>query len=443
MNKRDIINFLFIISFPVYGLGSYAAAVGSPSVGYMISIIPHLLIVVFYTVDVLCKREITVRVNAVYYLMLIFLVSTIISLVIALMKGLPEDNLAQTITKSIRIIVPFHAFLFFVLYNDDYENKIPLLCLISLSILLLINIAGYFGLGLTNATHYLEGRLNFPFMDGVYDGANLVAIINLLLLYYIVRSWDRPLTALFLITYFIVNLALFYKINSRLTMLIFICIFLLAVFRIVRARGLFALSLLTIPILLSSRLLIYDILRLPALSTIMKRIDIEDVTTYNGRYYLWRDAVDWLLEDRRGLLLGNGYKGHYFLDIISDVNKLWNIDPRDAQHMHLHSTSLEILICQGVVIFILFSFIFYRVYVFYKTRHRENAGTGPFFPVVLFLMFILQVDTFLYLDGMGFILFSLMASAPAVMSHVVERGHGATPSSAPKPYSVISQNSKI
>jgi hypothetical protein len=443
MNKRDIINFLFIISFPVYGLGSYAAAVGSPSVGFVISIIPHLLIVIFYSVDVLCKKEITVRINTVYYLMLIFIASTIISLVIALMKGLPDDNLAQTITKSIRVIVPFHAFLFFVLYNEDHENKIPQLCLISLSILLLINMAGYFGLGLTNATHYLEGRLNFPFLDGVYDGANLIAVINLLLLYYIVRSWDRPLTALFLISYFMVNLVLFYKINSRLTMLIFIVIFLLTVFRMVRARGVFALSLLTLPILLSSRLLIYDILKLPALSAVVQRVDIEDVTTYNGRYYLWRDAMDWLLEDRRGFLLGNGYKGHYFLDIISDVNKLWNVDPRDAQHMHLHSTSLEILISQGALMLIVFCFIFYRVYVFYKTRHRENAGTGPFFPVVLFLLFIMQVDTFLYLDGMGFILFSLMASAPAVMSHVVERNHESEHSSTRKSYSIISQSGKI
>jgi hypothetical protein len=36
MHKYQIINLLFLISFPVYGAGAYVAAKLSPSVGYVV-----------------------------------------------------------------------------------------------------------------------------------------------------------------------------------------------------------------------------------------------------------------------------------------------------------------------------------------------------------------------------------------------------------------------
>src|SRR6187402_2780905 len=98
MYKRDIINFLFIISFPVYGIGTYVSALYSPSAGYIISILPHLLIILFYFIDILYSREFEVRINMNYYLMLVFLLSSITSFFIALDKGLPEATLLLTIS---------------------------------------------------------------------------------------------------------------------------------------------------------------------------------------------------------------------------------------------------------------------------------------------------------------------------------------------------------
>ena len=309
MYKRDIINFLFIVSFPVYGIGTYISAISSPSAGYLVSISPHLLIILFYVIDLLYQGEYSVRLNRYYIFMLFFVLSAAASLFIALNKGLPEATLLLTITKSILLIVPFQSFIFVILYNDKRVSILKL-TVISLSALLAINLIGFFGLGLSNGTHSLEGRVNFPFLEGIYSGASLLAIINLILLHYLQRSWNAPVRFMSLGAYFIFNLALFFAINSRLIILVFVLVMGFCLLGIVRVKGLYLLSLFTIPILLGSGLLIYEILQLPGFSSVMQRVDVEDVTTFNGRAFLWRDAMDWLLLDREGFLLGNGYKGH-------------------------------------------------------------------------------------------------------------------------------------
>jgi hypothetical protein len=126
--------------------------------------------------------------------------------------------------------------------------------------------------------------------------------------------------------------------------------------------------------------------------------------------------MDWLLYDQRGLLLGNGHKGHYFLGLISDVAKLWN--EKDVHHMHLHSTSMEILISQGVIFFLLFAFLFYLVFNRYRKDHQLKTEEGAFFPVIVFLLFLLQVDNFLYVDALGFVIFSLLVSRVAITEKV-------------------------
>jgi O-antigen ligase len=126
--------------------------------------------------------------------------------------------------------------------------------------------------------------------------------------------------------------------------------------------------------------------------------------------------MNWLTDDQRGIFLGNGYKGHYFLDLISDVAKLWNSDVRDYHHMHLHSSSFEILVCQGIVGFVIFMILFYRMYAYYKKKYRSGDEQGIFFAVGVFLLFILQVDTFVYLESLGSVIFSLLLSN-ALITH--------------------------
>ncbi len=344
--------------------------------------------------------------------MLLFVLSSAGSLFIALNKGLPEATTILTFTKSLLIIIPFHAFLIVVLYNNTTREKLLQVLIISLSLLLAINLVGYFALGLANETHSLEGRLNFPFLGGFYSGASLLAIINLLLLYYLKRHWTDPIRFASLSAYFLFNLGLFFLINSRLTILVYVLVMSLYLLGIARMRGIYLLSLFTIPMLLGSALPIYKILQLPGLSSMMQRVDIEDVTTFNGRAFLWQDAMNWLLDDRQGWIWGNGYKGHYFLGLIDDVAKMWN--EKDVFHMHLHSTSMEILVSQGIVFFIIFCIILYGIYQYFKQMSKDGRSEGAFFPVVIFFLFILQIDTFLYLDALGFVIFSFMVAIIAI-----------------------------
>jgi hypothetical protein len=124
--------------------------------------------------------------------------------------------------------------------------------------------------------------------------------------------------------------------------------------------------------------------------------------------------MTWLTEDQRGIFWGNGYKGHYFLDLISDVAKLWNADVKDYHHMHLHSSSFEILVCQGIFGYAIFMFLFYRVYIYYKGKYQAGDPEGVFFAVMVFLMFIMQVDIFVYLESTGMVILSLLMATVMV-----------------------------
>jgi hypothetical protein len=410
MYKKDVINFLFVAGFPVYGIGSYVAA-SRPSIGYAVAFLPYILIIVFYCVDLLYKREFEIRVGATYLLMLTFLASSVASLFIALNKGLPESSLTMTMARSLLIVVPFHSFLVVSLYNND-GNAISRLVLVGLSLLVAINLAGFFGLGLVNVTHSIEGRLSFPFIDGFYSGAALLAIINLMLVHHLRKLWRSPIPFTLLCAYFLLNLVFIHLINSRLTTLIFLVVLLLIFLNALRVKGVFTVSLLTLPILLSSGLILYEILQSPALAMIMQRVDIEDVTTFHGRSYIWQDVFDWVWGDRRGIVFGNGYKGHYFLDLIADVVKLWNAE--EGYYLHLHSTSLEILVSQGLIIFVFYCILLYRTYSFYRARNRQGEEEGSLLAVVIFLLFMMQVDVFVYLDGLGALIVAWLVSRAAI-----------------------------
>src|SRR5260221_4805157 len=411
LGKRHIINFLFVASFPLFGIGMYIAATRSPSGGYIFCISAHLTILLFYPIDILYKKAFQPRINGYYFLSWAYLLTCIVSVFRALYGGLPEDNLAITIVKSIVFVAPVNAFIIVVLYNDNMMERITRLTFLSLSILLLINLFGFFVLKLSNELHSIEGRLNFPFLDGFYSGACVITILNLMLIYYMTRTQSDPFRLAYLAAYFILNLVLLNLINSRLNILIFLFVASLLSFRVIeKIKGLFVTSLFTVPILLSSGLILYQILTLPVFVTILKRVDIQDVMTFNGRSFIWNNVLSWITDDQRGIFWGNGFKGHYFLDLISDVAKLWNSDVKDYHHMHLHSSSFEILVCQGIFGYGLFLVLCHRIYSYYKQKYQAGDPDGVFFAFPFFLVFILKVYFFVIFGKSGIVIFSLLLS---------------------------------
>lgn len=411
--KKDIINFLFTITFPLYGFGNYISATKSPSAGFIVSVSACLAILVFYLIDFLYRREFRFQINVIFFLVSVLIASNIVSLVRALLKDLPEETWYMTTTKSIMLVAPFMSFVVVTLYNGTQTERVAKLLFTSLSILLFINLVGFYVLGLSNETHSIENRLNFPFLDGFYSGAGILSIINLMIIFYLFRLHADPLRFTALLAYFGVNLYLLFLINSRIAILMFLMVACLLVFKVLdKVRGMFLVSLFTVPILLVSGTLVYEVLKQPVFVSMIKRVDIEDITTFNGRSYIWEDVMHWLLYDQRGLLLGNGYKGHYFLDLISDVAKRWN--EKEFHHMHLHSSSFEMLTCQGIAGFSIYMFLFYKLVRHFRRAYQQGSDLGIFFAVSVFLLFILQVDTFVYLEGSGFVILSVLLALMAV-----------------------------
>src|SRR5258706_16205185 len=138
LGKRDIINFLFVASFPLFGIGTFIAATKSPSGGYIFCISAHLTIILFYLIDILYKKEFQPRINGYYFLSWAYLLTCIVSVFRALYGGLPKDNLPIIIFKSILFLAPGNAFIIAFLYNDNMIVRITRFSFLCLSLLLLI-----------------------------------------------------------------------------------------------------------------------------------------------------------------------------------------------------------------------------------------------------------------------------------------------------------------
>jgi hypothetical protein len=410
MYKRDIINFLFLISFSMYGIGSYIGASKSPSIGYLISATPFLLINVFYLLDILYKGKVGSKVNGIYYLVLLYLLSGVASLVISLNKGLPDITVFTVFGRSLLVLLPFPAFVVVYKYNRrSKEDLIPKLTLISLSAFFLVNLFGYYVLGLTNQGHNLEGRVNLPFFGGLYSAASMLVMMNLMLVWYMRKVWwTNPVRMFGYTVYFAINSLLVYQINSRLSMMIFVGVLLLIFFGGIRSSLVYWSSLFMIPLLLNLSLLVYQILTLPIFESVMQRVDFENVTTFSGRAYLWEIGLDWIVNDQRGLILGNGYQGQYFLGNLREIAMLWN--PKTPEKIHFHSSSLEVMVNQGLIGIGLFMTILYKLFMRYREKYTRNRLDGIFFFVLVYLMFDLQVSSFVYLDGLGSVIFALLAA---------------------------------
>ncbi len=405
LQKSDIINFLYVLSFPVYGLGLYVSGNISPSIGYLMSMSVFLLIVFFYFVDVLYKKEFTIRLNFVYVLMALYLLSLAVSQFVGLSRHSLNATTEITYIKVILLILPFHAFIAVFLYNESNTNRLVQLTFKSLSYLLVINMIG-FAMGLTNGVHNIGGRVNFPFLDGIYSGACLLAILCLMIFHYMKKYLDDPVRFTGLLLYFIISLVLLYFVNSRLTNMIFLIVFLMFVFKVSRGfKLIYFIALFTIPLLLNLGMLLYQLLSLPVFTFIMKRVNVSEVTTFNGRAFVWQRAVDWLLYDHSGLIFGNGTNGQYYLHLMPDIAKLWGVA---EQSSHLHSTILTALVDQGLVGYLLLVVSFYHMFNYYRIKYQTGDNEGVYFSVVVFLLIVMQIDSFVSGESLGAVLFSFL-----------------------------------
>lgn len=420
MYKRDFINLVFVISFSMYGVGNYVSASVSPSIGYAISATPYLVLLVFYALDALYGGRVRLKVDALYGYMLLFIVSGAASLFVALHKGLPDFTLFTAFGRSLLVLVPFHAFLVVYAYNDrSPEDHIPKLIFRALTIYLVVNLFGYYGLGLTNQGHSLEGRVNLPFFGGLYSGASMLVIMNLMIAYYMRKVWwTNPVRMSGYILFFAINCFFLYQINSRLSLMIFVLVLLLMFFRGIRSSVVYWSSIFMVPLLLNLSLIVYQVLTLPVFESVMQRVDFDNVTTFSGRSFVWEIGLDWIVDDQRGFVLGNGYQGQYFLGNLREIAMLWN--PKAPDKLHFHSTSLEVFVNQGLVGIALFMLVWYKIFVRYREKYAKASPDGILFLVVVYLLFDLQVSSFVYLDGLGSIILSLLVAGVTVKKKAPE-----------------------
>jgi ABC-type multidrug transport system fused ATPase/permease subunit len=407
--KRDIINFLFVTSFTIFGIGNYIVDARSPSVGLVIASFPYVAIIGFFVVDMLYRKSFPLRVKGnVYFLMLLFLLSTVASIFISLFRGYPTLSFNVAVGNAIAILTPFHAFLIVAWYNrNEPDGTFIRLMVTGLLIMLAVNVVGYAG-GLSNQGHHMEGRLNLPFFGGLYAASSLMIFMNILFIRQIKRNVIRVTQWWWKIPVIMCNLFMIYLINSRLTMMLFLMVLGLMFFNIVRSRVVYWVSLFTIPIVLSLRLLVYEIVSSSFFAGIMQRVDFEDVTSFNGRAYIWGIGMNWLLVDQRGLLFGNGMGGQYFIGLLEFYARLFSGGKSDL--LHFHSSSLEIVVNQGLFGFFLYAALLYHVFMFFRNKYVNNEPDGDVYPSIVFLLFLLQIDTFVYMTGLGAILLAALVA---------------------------------
>jgi hypothetical protein len=179
-----------------------------------------------------------------------------------------------------------------------------------------------------------------------------------------------------------------------------------------RFAYLFLFSFFTLPLLLNTGKLIYQILSLPVFVSLLQRVDMFDIMTFNGRSLLWENVFDWMWFDQRGFIFGNGFQGHYFLGIEYDVAKLFGI--KDLDSLHLHSAVLEIIVNQGIVGIILVMAVFFKTCLYFKKLYEQQANDGAFYYVLVFMMLLLHVDMLQYMDNLGSTVFSLLVARTVV-----------------------------
>lgn len=409
LSKRKLINNLFLVGFAFYGMGMYRAYKANLSAGLVICMMPFLLILLIHGIDLIYHRRQRVRFTSTYWLGLLYLISLSGAQWMAFARGFPGFNWMNTTVETLLFLVPFHAGLVVQLRNrDDPEFDFAGFILKSLMLLMVVNLLGY-AAGLRNLIHGFEGRMNLPFLRTLYDASHILSVVNLMLLFHFKDLVRKPFAFLGVAALYLVNMAIMVNVNSRLSLLVFLILTLLFVLRIIRTvRFLYTISLFTMPLLMSLALLIYEILTLPIFASIMVRVDKEDVTTFNSRTHIWEAAWNWFLSDRRGFLFGNGYNGQYWLDMMEEIAVMFETSA--AYLVHMHSTFLQVVMGQGVAGYVLLCILVWQAYSYFRKRYLMNAIEAPLFGAVVYLMFIWQIDIFMYGMDIGHLLFFLILS---------------------------------
>lgn len=409
IRKSQLVSALFVLGFPLFGLGSYYGLKSGISKGMMISSAAFVAIVVFHLIDALYRRRIGRSLTGTWWLCMAYIGTLTISMFVAMRHGIPGVQTGNALLSCMLFLAPFNAAVVVLHHNTGVERfRFSDLLFFGLGALIAINVLGYLA-GIKAVGHSFEGRANFPFIRGIYTGSHVLAVWSLMLLLRMLRSLQRPAALALGVLGLVVSLSFMIQINSRLSILVFLLLMILFVTKAIKAvRGLYTISLFTMPLLLSSSLLVYQVLSLPVFARIMQRVSVEDVTTFNGRSYIWNAVGDWALNDRTGLLLGNGYKGHYALGMLDFVAVLWN-EPR-AYNLHTHATITEVAVAQGLVGVVLLYMIFWRGFKYYRSQYLEGTAMAPLFGGFAYLLFIWQLDIFCYGVEIGHaILFCMMA----------------------------------
>ena len=420
ISKIKLVNTLFLLTFPFYGLGTYVTFKTNFSAGVILSVLPSILILLVYGLDLLYRGKVTPMVNRVYAVGMLFITSLVISMWVAYGKNFPGLNPLNTTSLSVMFLVPFNAAVVVQVYNRANEDfDFSWLLLKSLSFFILLNLIGYAG-GLRNLVHGFEGRINLPFMRGIYDASHVMSVINLMLIFYLRDFVRKPFRFIVLGALFMVNMAVMMNINSRLSFMIFVVLISLFLFKFMKViRGLYTISLFTMPLMMSFALLIYQILSLPFFVAILQRVDKEDVTTFNGRTYIWNSMADWAMYDRTGWLFGLGYRGQYELRMLDFLAVLWGEE--HSFNFHLHSSFLEITMDQGVVGLVLFYLCVWYGFSYYRKHYVAGSLEGPLFAGIVYLMFIWQIDIFCYGIDLGNPIFFSMLSLAAIDPRFITR----------------------
>ena len=420
ISKTKLVNTLFLLGFPCYGIGTYMSFKGNYSVGVISAVSPFILILLFYFVDLIYRGRIQPMVNRVYWMGMAFIASLMFSMWVAYSKHLVGLNPINTTSQCIMFLVPFNAAVVVHVYNranDDFDFS--KLIFNGLSLLIGVNVLGY-AAGLRNLVHGFPGRINMPFMGGIYDASHLMSILCIMLLFYIRDFTRKPFQFFLFAGFYMVNMYVMMNINSRLSMIIFFVMTLLFITKAIRTlRGLYAISLFTMPLMMSFTQLIYIILTQPFFVAIVHRVSKEDVTTFNGRTHIWERIAKWAFEDRRGIVFGNGYHGQYTFHMLDFVSKKWS--GHGSATLHLHSTFLETLMDQGLVGLFLLYGLFWYGYTYYRNQYLTNSQLAPLFGALVYLMFIWQIDIFCYGTDIGYPIVFCLLSAVAIDPKYITR----------------------
>jgi len=420
INKAKLVNTLFLLGFPVYGLGSYMMFLPSFtwSSGLLFTTLPFVAIILFYLLDLLYRGGFTPLINGTFWICTAAVFSAAFSLLLGLHYHSPVLKPINAAVMFVQFTTPFFASVIVQVYNrarDDFDWA----AMILKGLLLLegLNILGMAG-GLHNKLHSFEGRASFPFVLGIYEAAHLLALINLMLLFYFRDFQRKPLRFLGTLALYLLNLAIIMSVNSRLSFMIFFVLTVLFITKAIRAaKGIYTISLLTMPIMMTFGLLIYEILSLPFFVAILSRVNKKDVTTFNGRTYIWESAFDWAADDRRGILFGNGYNGQYRLRLLEYVAKLWN-EP-DSYNLHMHSAFLEIFVNQGLVGLLLMYIVYWRGFKRYRAEYKASTAMAPLFAGFCYLMFDWQIDISGFGYYIGFLLLFMMMAPLSIKAEAV------------------------